>query len=378
MLSNDQKDIKEFVYDFAKNNLNEDIFKDDEESQFPFEKWKLCGEFGLLALPISEEFGGQGYNMLDTALSIEELARGCMDEGLVFSICANLLACLIPIYKFGTLEQKNKYIKDIVEGNKICGNAITEADAGSDLKSMKTKVIKDDEGFSLKGAKIFVSNGPVADIFIVYGKHEKGLAMLDTSAFIVEKDDLGVENGQKFDKMGIRTCQLGEILLNNCKIESDRLLGKEKMGMSIFNYSMLWERIIMSAYHLGAMKQQYELVLDYANKRKQFNDKIISFSRVSDKLIDMQMKIELSELLLYKTCWKYDNDEFQNADASKCKLYISDSKVKNSLDAVQIFGAYGYLKESQIEKQLRDSISAKIYSGTSEIHRKIIAESLVK
>ncbi|MEN8906566.1 MAG: acyl-CoA dehydrogenase family protein [Clostridiales bacterium] len=377
-LSQDQKDICEFVYDFATKNLNKDIFKDDEKSNFPIEKWKDCGEFGIHGLPIPEEYGGQGYNMLDTALAVESLAYGCMDEGLVFGICAHMLACAIPINIFGSQEQKQKYLPNISKGKIICGNAISEAEAGSDLKSMKTKIEKTDKEYILSGNKIFVSNGPVADLFIVYAKHKDGMDMLDTSAVIVERGNNGLSNGQKFEKMGIRSCQLGEIVLTECNIPIENLIGREKMGMLVFNYSMLWERIIMSAYHLGSMRQQYKIVLDYANKRKQFNNKIIKFDSVSEKLIDMKMRIELSELLLYKTCWKFDNDLLKKEDPSVCKLFISESKVKSSLEAVQIFGAYGYLKESMVEKQLRDSIASKMYSGTSEIHKRIIAESLVK
>jgi alkylation response protein AidB-like acyl-CoA dehydrogenase len=376
-LTNEQKDLYKMILEFSKKKLNDNVFIDDENSDFPIKKWKQCGELGIHGLPISSMYCGQEMSMLDTALAIESLAYGCMDEGLIFSICAHMLACSVPLNKFGNELQKKKYLPGLSTGDIICGNAISEADSGSDLKSLKTTIKKNDTHFILNGTKIFVSNGPMANLFIIYAKHKNGLDMLDISAFLVQKDFIGIINGQRFKKMGLRTCPLGEILLDNCEVPFENLLGRERMGMTIFNYSMLWERIIMSAYHLGSMKQQYEIALKYANTRKQFNQRIICFPDISNKLIDMKIKIKTSELLLYKTCWNFDNNILEKDDPSILKLSVSESKVKNSLDALQIFGAYGYLKENQVEKQLRDSIAATIYSGTSEIQRKIIAEGLV-
>jgi alkylation response protein AidB-like acyl-CoA dehydrogenase len=244
------------------------------------------------------------------------------------------------------------------------------------LSALNTKAVKSEGYFVLDGNKIFVTNAPVADILIIYARHPGGLKMLDISGFILEKTDGNYKVGQVFEKMGLRTSPISEVVLDNCKVPACRVLGRERLGMTIFNESMLWERILMGAYHVGAMEQQYAEVLKYANSRKQFGKKIIEFEAVYDKLIDMKIRIENAKLLLYRTCWDFDNGKRDAADVSMLKLYTSESKVKNSLNAVQTFGAYGYMKETFVEKQLRDSIAAKIYSGTSEIQKMIIAKSL--
>lgn len=377
-LSKEQIEICQEIREFSKENLNKNVYEDDEASTFPAKKWKMCADFGIQGLPIPEEYGGSGQSMLDVALAIEALGYGCKDEGLVFSICAHMLTCLIPIWYFGTDKQKEKYLPGLISGDLIGGNGITEPDTGSDSAAMSTNVVKEDGQYIINGSKMFVTNAPVADLLVIYAKHPGGMKMLDVSAFIIDKENQGIKVGQDFKKMGLRTSTIGEVILDNCKIPLTSVLGRERLGMKVFNYSMLWERIIMGAYHIGAMQQQFDMVLDYTNMRSQFGKKIAKFQRIADMLVDMKMRIETSKLMLYKNCWNFDNNKLSMADASMSKLLTSESKVKNSLDAVQIFGAYGYMKESDVERQLRDSMAAKIYSGTSEIQRKIISESLEK
>lgn len=375
-LSDEQLKICQAIEELCRTNLNDNVFKHDEQCMFPRSKWDKCAEIGIQGLPIPEEYGGCGQGMLTTALAIKSLALACKDEGLVFSIVAHMATCAVPLWLFGSEEQKNVYLPKIASGESIGGNGITEAGAGSDTTSMSTSVIADSEAYILNGTKIFVTNAPEADLLIIYAKHPGGLKMLDTSAFIILKDAGDIKIGQKFEKMGLRTSTISEVILDNCRVPRDRMLGRERFGMSIFNESMVWERILMSAYHLGAMEQQYKEVLQYANIRKQFGKKIAEFESVYGKLVEMRMRIESSRLMLYKTCWDFDNGKKSMAKASMLKLHSSEGKVKNSLDAVQILGAYGYMKESMAEKQLRDSIAAKIYSGTSEMQNRIIAQGL--
>ncbi|MBU0991099.1 MAG: acyl-CoA dehydrogenase family protein [Proteobacteria bacterium] len=376
-LTKEQTEICRLIREASRKGLNESVFEDDEKSIFPMHKWRVCGDIGIHGLPVPGEYGGSGLDMLSTALAIQNLSRTCKDEGLIFSIVAHICTVAVPLMNHGTDDQKRKYLPKIAKGEYIGGNAITESSAGSDPTGMLTTVSKTDTAYTIEGAKIFVTNAPVSDLLIVYARHPKGMKMLDISAFIVEKGNPGLQIGQVFHKMGLRTSSMSEIVLSDCRVSPEALLGRERWGMTVFNVSMFWERIIMSAYHIGAMAQQYEMALAYANSRKQFGQNIGQFSAVSDKLIDMKMRIETSKLLLYKTCWTYDKTgDINMADASMVKLYVSDVRVKSSLDAVQLFGAYGYMKESDVEKQLRDSIASKIYSGTSEIQKKIIAENL--
>ena len=371
--TDEQKEIQKSVLQLCLSKLNDNIFIDDEQAVFPIEKWKICGQFGIPGLPIPEEYGGIGRDMLTTALAIRSLGYGCKDEGLVFSICAHMLTCAIPLWCFGTQEQKTTYLPKLCSGEYIGGNGITEAGAGSDISSIAAKVEKEGNYYSLQGTKIFVTNGPVANLLVIYAKHPDGMNMLDISAFIIETDCPGFSIGQVFKKMGLRTCTLSEVVLDKVRVPEQNLLGRERRGMNVFNKSMLWERIIMGAYHIGAMEQQYELTVKYALLRKQFGQTIISFQQVSDKLVAMKMRIETAKLLLYKVCWNYDNNQADLSQAAMLKLLTSESKVKNSLSAVQIFGAYGYWTESDVDKQLRDSIAATLYSGTSEIQKHIIS-----
>lgn len=375
-LTAEQREIQESVLTLCNSKLNKTADRDDEHGVFPADKWKRCCEFGLAGLPVPEEYGGLGLDMLTTALAIRSLGYGCRDEGLVFSLCAHLLTCAVPIWRFGSEEQKRKYLPGLCSGNLIGANGMSEADAGSDAAAIVTSAKKEAEGYLINGAKIFVTNAPVADLLLIYARHEGGMKMLDISAFLVERRNPGCKIGQVFKKMGLCTSPIGEVILDHCRLPAASLLGRERMGMSIFNHSMLWERIIMAAYHVGAMEQQYELTARYASVRRQFGKKLSGFDRVSDRLINMKMRLESARLMLYKVCWSYDNNQADLSQAAMLKLSASESKVKNSLDAVQIFGAYGYMKESRVEKQLRDSIAATIYSGTSEIQRKIIAEQI--
>ena len=375
-INEEQKTICESIKELCQNQLNNNVFSDDEEAVFPLEKWKMLGDFGVHGLPIPVEYNGLGLDMLTTALAIEALGYSCRDEGLVFSICAHMLTCAVPIFQFGTDEQKKKYLPDLACGKLIGGNGISESEAGSDLSDLQTKAEKKDDHFLLNGTKIFVTNGPQADLLLIYARHPEGIRMLDISAFIVETDQNSVKIGQVFKKMGLRTSPLSEIILDNCQVNNNNLLGRERLGMKVFNLSMLWERIVMAAYQTGAMQYQYEKTLAYAKTRKQFQEPILKFDRVADKLIDMYKRLEMSRLLLYKTAWKYDRENCDLNDAALLKIVASDAKVKNSLDAVQVHGAYGYLKESEVEKELRDSICAPVYSGTSEIQKKIIADQL--
>jgi alkylation response protein AidB-like acyl-CoA dehydrogenase len=317
-----------------------------------------------------------GASMLTTALAVQALGRSCTDEGLVFSVCAHLCTCVIPLMLHGTPDQKRIYLEACAQGRKIGGNGSSEAAAGSDIAAMKTRVESDGDRFVLNGAKLYVSNGTVADIFIVYAKHPQGMSMADISAFVVERKFPGFAMGQVFKKMGLRTCPLCEIVFNDCKVPAENLLGRERFGMRVFNDSMLWERIVMAAYHIGSMEQQFGFVLKHATTRKQFGRRIIEHQEVSGKIVDMKLGIETSKLLLYKTASDYDRGSRDLPQASLLKYHSSESKVKNSLSAVQILGAGGYIRENPVEKQLRDSIAATIYSGTSEIQKKIIAEGL--
>jgi alkylation response protein AidB-like acyl-CoA dehydrogenase len=344
------------------------------DKSFRHDLWKkICG-IGVLGLPVPENLGGTGYDMLTTALAIQTLGRYCPDEGFVFSLCAHLCTCLIPLVHFGTDKQTKRYLSPLIEGAMIGGNGITEADAGSDTSAIITCVTREKNSYVIDGAKIFVTNAPVSDVLLIYARHKGGMKMMDLSCFVVDKETPGLSLGQTYDKMGLETSPLSEVLLDQCRVSPEDLLGRERFGLQVFNHSMLWERILMSAYHVGAMESQFDRVMEHTGARSQFNRKIKKHDRVADMLVEMKLRLTSSRLMLHHVCWSYDQADAGLPEAAMLKLQCSESKVKNSLDAVQLFGAYGYMKENAVERELRDSIAATIYSGTSQIQRKIIGD----
>lgn len=372
----EQRQICGLMEECCERYLNDGVYADDESGTFRRDKWSRLADTGLLGLPFPAAYGGAEQGMLTTALAIRSLACHCHDEGLVFSVCAQMSAAQVPLWLYGSEEQQARYLAPLIEGRFIGSSVITEPGAGSDSSAMTTSVEKDPEGYILNGVKTFATLAPESDILLVYGKHANGLPMLDVSAFILEGRQQEYEIGQVFEKMGLRTSPMSEVLLNRTRIPAHRLLGRERQGMGIFFKAMLWERIIVSAYHVGAMEQQYEQTYQYAGQRKQFGQAIRSFEGVYDKLVQMRIRLETSRLMLYKVCEDFDQGRCGMHSASMLKLHTSESKVQNSLAAVQIWGAYGYVKESPPEKQMRDSLASKLYSGTSEMQKKIMLEGL--
>lgn len=373
-MTKEQRDICDAVKDMCEQYLNENVFEEDASGSFNRSKWERLAQLGMFSLPFDEQIGGLGADMMTTALAIRSLAKNCKDEGLVFSVCAQLSATQIPLWIYGTQEQKQNYLVPLIDGSKIGASVISEPGAGSDLSQISTAIYEKDNRFTLQGIKTFATLAPVSDILLVYGKHPEGIRMLDISAFLLNKGEYKI--GQEYEKSGLRTSPMSEVLLDNVSVEKDRLLGPERRAMNIFMDAMIWEKILVSAYHVGAMEQQYENVYQYANQRKQFGQKIIQFESVYNKLIDMRMRIETSQLMLFHTCQLFDEKRLKPHHAAMLKLHTAESKLSNSLDAVNTMGAYGIIKESMEEKQMRDSLLAKIYSGTSEMQKRIIVDNL--
>ncbi|WP_238651981.1 acyl-CoA dehydrogenase family protein [Paenibacillus piscarius] len=374
--SEEQRQICSLMEECCDRYLNDRVYADDASGTFRRDKWSRIAETGLLGLPFPASHGGAEQGMLTTALAVRALARRCEDEGLVFSVCAQMSAAQVPLWIYGTKEQQTRYLEPLIDGRYIGSSVITEPGAGSDSSAMTTLVEKHQEGYLLNGVKTFATLAPDADVLLVYGKHANGLPMLDVSAFLLEAGQQEYSIGQVFAKMGLRTSPMSEVLLNQTRLPPHRLLGRERQGMGIFFKAMLWERIIVSAYHVGAMEQQYAQTYQYASRRKQFGQAILSFEGVYDKLVQMRIRLETGKLMLDQVCEDFDRGRCGMHSASMLKLHTSESKVQNSLAAVQIWGAYGYVKESPPEKQMRDSLAAKLYSGTSEMQKKIMLEGL--
>lgn len=375
-LAEEQINFKKTVVKFAQSELNSNVNELDEKGKFSWEGWKKCADFGIQALPIPKKYNGLEEDILTCLLAMQALGYACEDSGLLFAINSHMWTCEIPVLNFGTDEQKEKYLPGLCKGKLIGGHAMTEPDSGSDAFSLKTTAVRKGDKYILNGTKMFVSNGPIADILLVFAATDKSKGFAGISAFIVEKDYPGFSVGKPLDKMGLRTSPTGEVILQDCEVPIKNRLGKEGAGAAIFNSEMEWERSCLFACHLGAMERQLEACVKYAKERRQFGKPIGKFQSISHKIADMKVRLELSSLILYKVAWLKIQGKKAPIESAIAKLYLSESYVASSLDAVQIHGGYGYMKEFGIERDLRDSIAGKIYSGTSEIQRNIIASWL--
>lgn len=370
----EQTEFRQTITKFAQKELNNDLIEHDKEGTFNQEGWEKCGEFGIHGLPIPQEYGGIGADPLTTVYALESLGYGCKDNGLVFSINAHMWTCEIPIFTFGTEEQKRKYLPKLCKGKIIGGNAMTEPNSGSDAYSLRTIAEKKGDRYLLNGSKIFVTNGTIADVMLIFASVDRSKGVYGITGFLVEKDFPGLSVSRKIEKMGIRTSPMAEVFLDNCEVPVENCLGKEGAGFIIFSRSMEWERSCILASAIGSMERQLENCIQYARQRKQFGQSIGKFQLVASKIVDMKVRLETARSLLYKVGWLREKGKSVLMEAAMAKLHISECWVASCLDAIQIHGGYGYTTEYELERELRDAIGSKLYSGTSEIQRLIIAK----
>ena len=372
----EQVRFKESVVKFSLRELNDGVNERDKKGEFFREGWRKCADFGILGLPVPKEYGGLEADIVTCAVLMQGLGYACRDSGLLFVMGSHIWTCEIPILHFGTKEQKEKFLPRLCKGEIIGGHAITEPDSGSDAFGLKTTAVKDGDRYILNGSKMFISNAPIADILLIFARTDKTKGFGGISAFIVEKGFPGFSVGKPLEKMGLKTAPIGEVILQDCPVPVENRLGKEGMASAIFNSEMDWERCCLFATQLGVMEYQVETCVKYAKERPQFGKPIGKYQSISHKIADMKMRIELGSLILYKVAWMKAQGKKAPIESAIAKVYVSESYVKSSLDAIQIHGGYGYMTEFGLEKDLRDSIAGKIYSGTSEIQRNIIASWL--
>ena len=373
-LSQEQKDLRAQIVSFAKKALNDGIEERDRERRFSRELWDLCGEMGLQGLPVPEEYGGVGLDPLTSAIALEAFGYGCRDGGLVFSVCAHLLACVVPIWRFGGEELKKKWLPKLCSGELIAVNAMTEPGTGSDAFAMRTRAVPEGDGFRVNGTKTFASNGPVADVAILYAatdpekKYHGGI-----TAFVVEAGKDGFQVGQKFEKMGLHTAPLSELVFDDIFIPAENVIGGVGGGGTIFNESMEWERVLIPAAHVGTSERLVETCVEYARTRKQYGQAIGKFQAVANRIVDMKVRLEAARLLTYRSSTKLGVRRDVGIDASMTKLLVSESLLESAIDAVRVLGGYGYMSEYEVERTLRDSMAGVIYSGTSDVQRNVVA-----
>jgi len=374
--SDEQMALREAAVEFARNELNEGLVERDHRAEFSRENWQKMARFGIQGLSMPEEYGGTDSDILTTMLIMEALGYGCRDNGLIFAVNAQMWSIQLPILLFGTAEQKAKYLPGLIKGDTIGAHGMTEPGSGSDAFSLRTRAEKVDGGYVLNGTKMYVTNAPAADIAIVFATRNPEVGRWGISAFLVEKGTNGFSASRDMKKMGLRTAPLGEVVLQDCFVPEENRLGPEGAGGSVFESSMEWERSCILASHVGAMERQLEENIRYARERKQYKQSIGKFQSVSNRIADMKMRLETARLMLYKVAWLKKTGRRAHMEAAIAKLYLSECFVDSSMDAIRVHGGYGYMAESQVERDLRDAIGGTIYSGTSDIQRSIIARLL--
>lgn len=376
-LSEEQKALREGIIQFARRELNRGMIERDRDQVFARDLWLKCGEMRLQGLPVPEEYGGLGLDPLSCALALEALGYACEDSGLVFAICAHLLPCVVPIAKYGTEEQKQQYLPGLCDGTRIAANAMTEPNTGSDAFAMTTRAVPAPGGYRLNGAKMFISNGPVADLFLLFAvtDPEKGYHG-GITAFLLRSDTPGVTVGRKIEKMGLRTSPLSEVSLADAFVPAEAVLAGEGAGSTLFTHSMDWERTCLFAFNVGVMDRLLERAVEYARTRQQFGKPIGKFQAVSHKIANMKTRLEASRLLVYRAAWRLNRTKTVSLDASMAKLFVSESLLEGAIGTVQVLGGYGFMTEFEVERSLRDAVGSTIYSGTNDMQRNIIASWL--
>lgn len=371
----DQIELYQQAAQFARTKLNQSIIEDDQNQQFSIARWKACGEMGLFGLTIPEKFGGLELDTLTSAFMLEGFGYGCKENGLFLSMGAHLWAVATPILLYGSEELKLTYLPKLASGEWVGAHAISEPQAGSDAMAMSTHVDFEEDYAILNGRKTFVTNATDADLFLVFATGNKKHGFAAISGFVIEKGTPGLSVESKASKMGTRTSPMADVVFDNCRVPLKNLLGKKNLGFKIFTRIMQWERGLILAPFIGAMQREMERCVEYANQREQFGKRLAQNQAISSKIVDMKIRIEAAKLLLYKAAWDLDHGDAR-LSSSITKLWTSDSAVHTFMDALQVLGGYGYTTEFEIERHLRDAIGSKLYSGTTEMQKMIIANEI--
>jgi alkylation response protein AidB-like acyl-CoA dehydrogenase len=374
-ISAEQDEFYDEVVRFART-LPEDALHRDRDEVFPREIWKKVGEFGIMGLPAPTAYGGADAGVVTTMLALEALGYGCNDAGLVFSVNAHMWTSVVPLMSYGTDEQKRRWLPGLSDGSLVGCHAITEPDAGSDVFSLTTSGREVEGGYVLNGRKMFITNAPVADLLIVFARTTNGIGPYGLSAFVLEPGTEGLTVGKPFDKMGLRTSPMSEVVVEDCFAPSGAMLGRPGQGGEVFTTSMRWERACIMASQIGLMRRTMERCIAYARQRRQFGKPIAKYETIADKIADMKIAVDAGRALVLRTGWLMDNGHDGMVEAAEAKAFVAEANVKTHLDAIQIHGGYGYMTESDLERHLRDAIGGKIYSGTTEIQKRIIARGL--
>ncbi|MEC1926824.1 acyl-CoA dehydrogenase family protein [Bacillus velezensis] len=376
-LTKEQQMVREMVRDFAKNEIAPKAHEVDQSAVFPIDTFKKIGELGLLGIPFPEEYGGAGGDTISYAAAVEEIGKACGSTGLSYAAAVSLGAS--PLYYFGTEQQKQEHLIPLASGKALGSFGLTEPNAGSDAGGTQTKAEKKDDDYVINGEKCWITNANYARTVIVTavtGKNSAGKPII--SALIVPTDTPGFTITNPYDKMGVRGSDTAELVLEDVRVPADNLLGDPEKGFKQFLYTLDGGRISIAALAVGIAQGALEASLSYAKERQQFGSPISSFQAIQFKLADMAMEIDLARQMVLKAAWLKDQNLPFTKEAAFAKLYASEMAVRTCLQAIQIHGGSGYMKECGVERMLRDAKLMEIGEGTSEIQRMVIARQLLK
>lgn len=375
-LSEEHEMIRKMVRDFAENEVAPTAAERDEEERFDMDIFKKMADLGLTGIPWPEEYGGIGSDFLAYCIAVEELSRVCASTGVTLSAHTSLAGW--PVFNYGTEEQKQQYLRPMAEGTKMGAYGLTEPSSGSDAGGMRTTAKRDGDDYVINGSKIFITNGGIADIYIVFAVTDPDSKHKGTSAFIVEKDFPGFSVGKKERKLGIRSSPTTEIMFDNCRVPKENLLGEEGQGFIIAMKTLDGGRNGIAAQAVGIAQGALDAAVDYAKERVQFGKPIAANQGIGFKLADMATATEASRLLTYQAAWLESNNLPYGQASAMAKLMAGDTAMKVTTDAVQVFGGYGYTKDYPVERYMRDAKITQIYEGTQEIQRLVISRMLTK
>ncbi|TKH14902.1 acyl-CoA dehydrogenase [Peribacillus simplex] len=375
-LTEEHEMIRKMVRDFAQNEVAPTAAERDEEERFDREIFDKMAELGLTGIPWPEEYGGIGSDYLAYCIAIEELSRVCASTGVTLSAHTSLAGW--PIYKFGSEEQKQKYLRPMAQGEKIGAYGLTEPSSGSDAGGMRTTAKLVGDEYIISGSKIFITNGGIADTYVVFALTDPESKQKGTSAFIVEKDFPGFSVGKKEKKLGIRSSPTTEIIFDECRVPKENLLGKEGEGFKIAMMTLDGGRNGIAAQAVGIAQGALDAAVDYAKERVQFGKPISAQQGIGFKLADMATGVEASRLLTYQAAWLESAGLPYGKESAMSKLFAGDTAMKVTTEAVQVFGGYGYTKDYPVERYMRDAKITQIYEGTQEIQKLVISRMITK
>ena len=375
-LTKEQELVKQMVKNFALNEVKPIAAEVDETEKFPIDNVKNMGELGMMGIPFPKEYGGAGGDVLSYILMVEELSKVCATTGVIVSAHTSLSAGAIN--DFGTEEQKQKYLVPLAKGEKIGAFGLTEPGAGTDAAGQQTTAVLEGDHYVLNGSKIFITNGGVADIFVIFAMTDKKQGTRGISAFIVEKSFPGFSIGKVEEKLGIRGSSTTELIFENCIVPKENLLGKEGKGFGMAMKTLDGGRIGIAAQALGIAEGAYEEAIKYMKERKQFGRNLGAFQGLQWMIAEMDTKIEAARHLVYKAAWLKQNKLPYTVDAARAKLFAAEVAMEVTTKAVQIHGGYGYTKDYPVERMMRDAKITEIYEGTSEVQKMVISGAALR